>query len=120
MRAELPILSFTLVAFLTFIVSLNLKRSSVANLTLVGWLLVCNLLHAINSVIWANNVAIQVPAWCDIGRFKATIDGEPFQSFPHSDENPPRFKCRTTWGLPMSVAQLVRNLVNSRSHPLQA
>jgi pheromone a factor receptor len=58
-----------------------LRRGSVANLTLVGWLLACNLLHAINSIIWADNLAIHVPVWCDIGERCATVDIELFQCF---------------------------------------
>jgi pheromone a factor receptor len=82
MGAELPVLSFICAAILTVILALKLRRSSVANLTLIGWLLACNLLHAINSIAWANSVAIQVPAWCDIGGYNATIAKELFRSFP--------------------------------------
>jgi hypothetical protein len=84
MRAELPVLSFICVTILTIILCLKLRRSSVANLTIVGWLLACNLLHAINSIVWSNNVAIKIPAWCDIGRFNAIIVIGLFRSFPQS------------------------------------
>jgi pheromone a factor receptor len=70
MRAELPVISFICATILILILSQNLRRRSVANLTLIGWLLACNLLHAINSIIWADSVAIQIPAWCDIGKLR--------------------------------------------------
>jgi Pheromone A receptor len=81
MRAELPVLSFICAAILTIILSQNLRRGCVANLALVGYLLACNLLHAINSVIWADNVAIHIPVWCDIGERYATVNTESFQYF---------------------------------------
>ena len=68
MRAELPILSFFCLAILIIILPLNMKRKSVPNIVLSGWLLVCNLIHAINSVVWAHNVTVQIPVWCDIGK----------------------------------------------------
>jgi pheromone a factor receptor len=77
MRAELPVLSFICAAILTIILPQNLRRHSVANLSLVGWLLACNLIHGINSIIWADRVAIQIPVWCDLGKRCATADLEP-------------------------------------------
>lgn len=72
MRAELPILSFFCLVVLIVILPLNLRRKSVANLAISGWLLVCNLIHAINSIVWAHNVAVQIPVWCDIGESNAS------------------------------------------------
>lgn len=68
MRAELPVLSFFCLVILIITLPLNIKRKSIPNLVLSGWLLTCNLIHAINSVVWAHNVIIQIPVWCDIGK----------------------------------------------------
>ncbi|KAG6811096.1 hypothetical protein H0H92_008984 [Tricholoma furcatifolium] len=33
---------------------------------MVAWLLGANLVHGINATIWANNIELRVPVWCDI------------------------------------------------------
>ncbi|THV00869.1 putative pheromone receptor STE3.1 [Dendrothele bispora CBS 962.96] len=35
-------------------------------MSLVLWLLLSNLVHAINAVAWSSNTNIHVPVWCDI------------------------------------------------------
>ncbi|GBE87051.1 predicted protein [Sparassis crispa] len=35
-------------------------------LSLITWLLLCNIIQGINSLVWASNIAVHVPVWCDI------------------------------------------------------
>lgn len=76
MRAELPVLSFGCTTILAIILSLNLRRINAPNLTIIGWLLACNFLHGVNSIVWAGNVVIQISGWCDIGEPIATFSLE--------------------------------------------
>lgn len=76
-RLELSILSFLSALLLAGLIIITLcvkleRRSNlnVANISIIGWLLVCNLIHAINAIIWAGNNDLKVHAlvWCDIGK----------------------------------------------------
>ncbi|KAF8207456.1 pheromone A receptor-domain-containing protein [Mycena galopus ATCC 62051] len=42
------------------------RSRNVATLSIIAWLFVLNLSYAINAVIWAGNVDIVLPVWCDI------------------------------------------------------
>jgi pheromone a factor receptor len=54
--------SFLLACFLP------VKRvySDVPSLALVFWLLVANLIHLVNAIVWAGNVEVHSEIWCDI------------------------------------------------------
>ncbi|KAH6890839.1 pheromone receptor [Coprinopsis sp. MPI-PUGE-AT-0042] len=47
---------------------LPVKRvySDVPSLALVFWLLVANLIHLVNAIVWAGNVEVHSEIWCDI------------------------------------------------------
>ncbi|KAJ7455551.1 putative fungal pheromone GPCR, STE3-type [Mycena latifolia] len=42
------------------------RARNIPTLSIIAWLLLCNLTYGINAVIWAGNVEIVVPVWCDI------------------------------------------------------
>ncbi|KAF9555100.1 STE3-domain-containing protein [Agrocybe pediades] len=66
MALGLVIVSFVCaVAFLVFL-PVRRVRTSVPSLAIVLWLGGCNLIHAVNAVLWAGNVDIHIPVWCDI------------------------------------------------------
>jgi pheromone a factor receptor len=67
MRSDLQAISFVCAGLLAILLVLPRIRRNVANLAIVLWLLACNLIHGINAIIWAGNIDIHVPAWCDIG-----------------------------------------------------
>ena len=67
MHAELPVISFFCFALLVIFIPTRRVRCNVANLAIVSWLAGYNLVHGINVLIWAGNVNIRVPVWCDIG-----------------------------------------------------
>ena len=66
-HVELAIISFTCVALLILVLPLHLRRHNVANLALTAWLVVYNVIHGVNALIWASNTISHVPVWCDIG-----------------------------------------------------
>lgn len=68
MRAELPVLSFLSVLLFVIILPGQLKSTSIPAISTFVWLTICNIIHGINSIIWAGNVDTHVPVWCDIGQ----------------------------------------------------
>ncbi|KAF9064867.1 pheromone A receptor-domain-containing protein [Rhodocollybia butyracea] len=64
--SALPVVSFLSVVSLGALAAGPRIRSDVAQLALVLWLLVCNLIQGIDSLIWAGNTDIHVPRWCDL------------------------------------------------------
>lgn len=67
MRAELPAISFLCVAALVLVAPVFASSRNIPVLSLAAWLLCCNVIHGVNTLVWAGNDAIHVPAWCDIG-----------------------------------------------------
>lgn len=68
MRAELPTVSFLGVAALVLVAPVVASSRNIPVLSLAAWLLCCNVIHGVNTIVWAGNNAVHVPAWCDIGR----------------------------------------------------
>ena len=69
MRAELALISFLCVVCLLVLAPLRYKSRNIAMLSLIAWLLVCNLAQGVNSIIWHDDAEVRVPVWCDIGQF---------------------------------------------------
>ena len=67
MLFELPFLSFICLAFLVAANLVRHVREDIPVLSIVAWLIVCNLIHGINASVWAGNSQLHAPAWCDIG-----------------------------------------------------
>lgn len=66
---NLSAISFVCAAFLAVFIPVRRVRCNVANMAIVSWLVICNLVHGINALVWAGNVDIHIPVWCDIGMF---------------------------------------------------
>ncbi|KAI0053506.1 fungal pheromone STE3G-protein-coupled receptor [Auriscalpium vulgare] len=66
MRAELPAFSFLSVVFILLILPGQLKSNNIPAVSIIAWLFVCNLIHGVNAILWANNVDIRASAWCDL------------------------------------------------------
>ncbi|KAF8884488.1 pheromone A receptor-domain-containing protein [Infundibulicybe gibba] len=66
MPTDFSVVSFVCAALLAIFVPLPCIRNNVANLAIVSWLIVCNITHGVNAVLWAGNTNIHVPVWCDI------------------------------------------------------
>ncbi|KAF9007126.1 Rcb2.42 [Cyathus striatus] len=66
MRVELPVGAF-IAAFLVLVpLPWHWRARNVPTLSIIIWLFFCNLSSAINTIIWAGNVKIVAPVWCDI------------------------------------------------------
>lgn len=67
MRAELPVLSLLPILLFLLVLPGQLKSTSIPAISIFSWLIICNIIHGTNSILWAGNVDIHVPVWCDIG-----------------------------------------------------
>ncbi|KAF8963266.1 GPCR fungal pheromone mating factor [Flammula alnicola] len=66
MRIELPIGAFIAAALVLVPLPWHWRARNVPTLSIIAWLFVSNVVYGINAIIWANNVNIVVPVWCDI------------------------------------------------------
>ncbi|KAI9456127.1 pheromone A receptor-domain-containing protein [Lactarius psammicola] len=66
MRVELPTFSFLSVALLILILPGHVGSNSIPSVTIITWLIFCNLIHGVNSVLWSGNQAVHLPPWCDV------------------------------------------------------
>jgi len=66
MQALLPAFSFLAILFLILIIPGQLKSNTIPAVSVITWLFVCNLIHAANSIVWADNARVQAQVWCDI------------------------------------------------------
>ncbi|KAI0702603.1 STE3-domain-containing protein [Earliella scabrosa] len=66
MRIELPTVSFLCLGLLLLLSPVFLHSRNLAVISLVAWLVFCNLISGINAVVWAGNVHNHAPVWCDI------------------------------------------------------
>jgi pheromone a factor receptor len=68
MHTELPVGAF-IAAFAVLIpLPWHWRARNVPTLSLIAWLFASNIIIGINAIIWAGNVNIVVPVWCDIGK----------------------------------------------------
>lgn len=67
MHAELPVLSFLCVTLLLALLPLHWKSLNISIISLIVWLVLCNTIQGVNSVLWRNDSAIRAVVWCDIG-----------------------------------------------------
>ncbi|KAK0454128.1 pheromone A receptor-domain-containing protein [Desarmillaria tabescens] len=66
MFVGLPVASFFFVAVLAVLAFFRPVKSNAALITLVLWSIVCNIIHGVDAVLWADNTNIHIPVWCDI------------------------------------------------------
>lgn len=66
---ELPICSFISALIVILPLSCHWHAHNVAALALMSWLFIANIIYAINSLVWADNIQNSVPVWCDISKF---------------------------------------------------
>lgn len=45
------------------------RARNVATLAIIAWLFVCNIIYAVDALIWGDNVTIVAQVWCDISQF---------------------------------------------------
>jgi pheromone a factor receptor len=66
-HAELPVGAFIAAALVLVPVPWHWRARSIPTLSIIAWLFFDNLILAVNSIVWADNVQIIAPVWCDIG-----------------------------------------------------
>ncbi|KAI3603877.1 putative STE3-like pheromone receptor STE3_Mr3 [Moniliophthora roreri] len=66
MIIALPIVSLLCAALLGFCYTGSRVCADVAEMSLIAWLIVCNLIRGVNSLVWDNSTNIHIPVWCDI------------------------------------------------------
>jgi len=73
MQAELSILSFICAILPLSFVPSRRVRENVSHLAFIIWLFVCNVIHGVNTTLWAGNVNIHIPVWCDLGTLSSRL-----------------------------------------------
>jgi hypothetical protein len=53
------------------------RAGNVATLSIIVWLFVSNIIYAVDALVWADNIDIVIPVWCDISKSLGVIP--PFQ-----------------------------------------
>jgi len=76
MAVVLVALSFTCAALLAVFIPVKRIRTNIPDLAVVLWLTCYNIIHGVNALVWAGNVDIHIPVWCDIG---ANFSGQIFE-----------------------------------------
>ncbi|KAI5992351.1 Rcb2.42 [Pisolithus orientalis] len=66
MRAELSVGAFIAAGLVLVPLPWHWRARNVAMLSTIVWLLVSNIIYAVDAIIWAGNVADSAPVWCDI------------------------------------------------------
>jgi hypothetical protein len=66
MGVQLPVFSILSIFLLVLILPAQVHHYSIPSLSVIVWLIFCNLIHGINSVLWFGNQAEHAPVWCDI------------------------------------------------------
>ncbi len=66
MHPEFAPIAFIAAFSLLFPLPWHWRARNVATLCIIGWFFVMNIIFAVNAIIWANNVDIVAPVWCDI------------------------------------------------------
>lgn len=81
MRPELPILSFISAISLFTVIPFCLKSRNIPFFSLIAWLLLCNIIQGVNTIVWANDTSSYAPAWCDIGKLTVVNSSQFTQDF---------------------------------------
>ena len=68
---------FAPVAFLAaFLLAIPLKwqwkSKNIAILSIIAWLFVTDIIYAVDALVWAGNVDIRAPVWCDICELRSS------------------------------------------------
>ncbi|THG94558.1 hypothetical protein EW026_g6940 [Hermanssonia centrifuga] len=66
MHPELPYIAFLAAALVLVPLPWHWRAGNVATLSMIFWLFLVDVIYGVDAVVWANNVEIVVPVWCDI------------------------------------------------------
>jgi pheromone a factor receptor len=67
-----------LAAFLLAIPLIGTWRSgNISILSTIAWLFVTDMIYAVDAIVWAGNVDIRAPVWCDICELRLLVVHSP-------------------------------------------
>ncbi|KAG1762809.1 GPCR fungal pheromone mating factor [Suillus placidus] len=66
MHSEFPPVAFLAALSLLLPLPWHWRAGNVATLSIIAWLFILNVVYGVDAIIWANNVNIVIPVWCDI------------------------------------------------------
>lgn len=66
MHPEFPPVAFLAALSLLLTLPWHWRAQNVATLSIIAWLFILNVVYGVDAMIWANNVNIVIPVWCDI------------------------------------------------------
>ncbi|KAK7046036.1 hypothetical protein VNI00_007031 [Paramarasmius palmivorus] len=66
MRPELAPVAFVAAASVLLPLPSHWKAKNTATLSIIAWLFIINVIYGVDAVVWAQNVDIVIPVWCDI------------------------------------------------------
>ncbi|KAF7300104.1 Pheromone receptor Rcb2 B44 [Mycena kentingensis (nom. inval.)] len=66
MKYELPIGAFVATALVLLPLPWHWRARNVPTLSIIAWLFVSNIIIGVDSIVWADSIAIRIPVWCDI------------------------------------------------------
>ncbi|KAB5590241.1 Pheromone B beta 1 receptor [Ceratobasidium theobromae] len=66
MRIELPIVSFICTILVLIPLPYHWRTRNVATLSIIAWLVICNVIRGVNAVIWGGSTVVKYKIWCDI------------------------------------------------------
>ncbi len=73
MHPELPYIAFLAAALVLVPLPWHWRAGNVATLSMIFWLFLVDVIYGVDAVVWANNVEIVVPVWCDISTYALSI-----------------------------------------------
>lgn len=68
MHLELPIAAFVAAVLVLVPLPWHWRARNIPVLSMTAWLFISNTIYGINAIVWANNVDIVIPVWCDISK----------------------------------------------------
>ncbi|KAL0571557.1 hypothetical protein V5O48_010406 [Marasmius crinis-equi] len=66
MHPEFAPISFIAAAAVLLPLPAHWRARNIATLSIIGWLFVLNIIFGVDALVWADNVEIVIPVWCDI------------------------------------------------------
>lgn len=66
MHVELPVVSFICCLLVLAPLPWHWRAGTVPTIAITVWLFLGNLINGVNAIVWADNVIVQIPVWCDI------------------------------------------------------
>jgi Pheromone A receptor len=73
MHRELPSVAFVAATLVLIPFPWHWRVGNVATLSIIAWLFVTNVIYGVDALIWADNVNVVIPVWCDISEYHPLV-----------------------------------------------